>query len=395
MEEVSYPDIVYGSLTSLYRTLDRHSILSLEKAIVHRNLRNFFKSLAIFDAFPAPIAVRPAIVLEHTWTLIAQYRFREARSIAVRGLSSFQIERPGEEGHDAAIVLRALLAGLDALIEGLMTGCYESLEEIYAWLRNVPLTDFTDVQVWAINIYYYLPTLLTFPTGKSPFRDIPWTSPSSSSIGISLLRNYLQQTGRLNEALFLLDTETSLLPNKDSEIEAMESVRSACLEPSTQPLIYIQGTIALKLVLLYAQIGDEEGYREEMFNAAAALSVPRDSDLHSHMFRTDTWLARLELSRAGEEGPDAEAWEAFADYAAKVGDFRIETEALTEALESMIRPGSEEAGYIEPETRKRLRARLDGLYARLGSSFHRSRGDDSGGVGWRIEEGDADGRRDL
>lgn len=168
----------------------------------------------------------------------------------------------------------------------------------------------------------------------------------------------------------------------------MESVRSACLEPSSQPLIYIQGTIALKLVLLYAQIGDVEGYREEMFNAAAALSVPKESDLHSHLLRTDTWLARLELSRAGGEGPGAEAWEAFADYAAKVGDFRIEAEALTEALESMIRPGSEEEGYIEPETRGRLRARLDGLYSRLGSSFHRSRRDGSGGVGWRVGEDD-------
>ncbi|KAL8941128.1 MAG: hypothetical protein Q9216_002427 [Gyalolechia sp. 2 TL-2023] len=381
MEDVVYPDIVYGSLTSLYETLDTYSIVMLEKAILHRSLRNFFKSLAIFDAFHEPIASHPAVVLEHTWTLTAQYRFREARSIAVRGLSSSHAKRLGGDEHDAAIVLRALLAAMDALIEGLLSGCYESLEEIYAWLRNVPMTDFTDVQVWAVNLYYYLPTLLNAPAGSSPFRDIPCTPPTSSSLGISLLRNHLQQAGRLNEALFLLDTEVSLLPNKDAEIEAMESIRSACLEPSSQPLIYIQGAVALKLALLYAQLGDEESYREEMFNAAAALSEPKDSGLHSHLLRTDTWLARLELSRANGEGPGAEAWEAFGDYAAKVGDFRIEAEALSEALETMIRPGSEEEGDIEPENRERLRARLDGLYARLGSSFHRSRWDGVGGNG--------------
>ncbi len=164
----------------------------------------------------------------------------------------------------------------------------------------------------------------------------------------------------------------ALLPNKDAEIEAMESVRSACIEPSTQPLTYIEGSVALKLALLYAELGDDEGYREEMFNAAAALSIPKASEFSSNLLRTDTWLARLELARAGGQGPGAEAWEAFADYAAKVGDYRIEAKALTEALESMINPESEEAEDVSPENRERLRERLDELYSRLGSSFHRS-----------------------
>lgn len=160
MEDVAYPDIVYGSLTSLYQNLDTSSVEMLEKAIIHRNLRNSVKSLAIFDAFPAPIAVHPAVVLEHTWTLIAQYRFREARSIAVRGLSSFPTKRSVGEDHGPTIVLRALLAGLDALIDGLRSGCYESLEEIYAWLSTVPVTDFTNVQVRkALRTQVHLPTL--------------------------------------------------------------------------------------------------------------------------------------------------------------------------------------------------------------------------------------------
>ncbi|KAI4221220.1 MAG: hypothetical protein L6R36_007051 [Xanthoria steineri] len=372
MEDTAYPAIAYGSLLSLYHELDLATILLLEKAIVHRSLRNYFQSLAIFDALPTSATCKTAVVLEHTWTLIAQYRFREGRWIAERGLSALRSNAVGNHGHGPIILLRALLAGLDTLIDGSTRRCLESLQEIYGWLSGVPTVDFTDVQVWAVNLYYYLPTLLSTAAGSPPFRDIPSVPANSPSSGISLLRKHLQRTGRLNEALFLLETEMALLPNKDAEIEAMESVRSACIEPSTQPLTYIEGSVALKLALLYAELGDDEGYREEMFNAAAALSIPKASEFSSNLLRTDTWLARLELARAGGQGPGAEAWEGFADYAAKVGDYRIEAKALTEALESMINPESEEAEDVSPENRERLRERLDGLYSRLGSSFHRS-----------------------
>ncbi|CAL8574244.1 hypothetical protein XPA_000210 [Xanthoria parietina] len=372
MEDTAYPAIACGSLLSLYHELDLSTILLLEKAIVHRSLRNYFQSLAIFDALPTSASFKTAVVLEHTWTLIAQYRFREARCIAERGLSALGSKSVGNNGHGPIILLRALLAGLDTLIDGSTRRCFESLQEIYGWLSGVPTVDFTDVQVWAVNLYYYLPTLLSTAAGSPPFRDIPSVPADSPSSGISLLRKHLQRTGRLNEAHFLLETDMALLPNKDAEIEAMESVRSACIEPSTQPLTYIEGSVALKLALLYAELGDDEGYREEMFNAAAALSIPKASEFSSNLLRTDTWLARLELARAGGQGPGAEAWEAFADYAAKVGDYRIEAKALTEALESMINPESEEAEDVSPENRERLRERLDELYSRLGSSFHRS-----------------------
>ncbi|KAI4274881.1 MAG: hypothetical protein LQ337_003618 [Flavoplaca oasis] len=372
MEDIAYPAIAYGSLLSLYHELDQSTILLLERAIVRRNLRDYFKSLAIFDALPTSTASKAAVVLEHTWTLVAQYRFREARCVAERGLSAFQSRSIGGEGYGPVILLRALSAGLDTLIDGSTQRCFGSMQEIYDWLSGVPAVEFTDVQVWAVNLYYYLPTLLTMTAGSPRFRDIPSVPAKSPSSGISLLRKHLQRAGRLNEALFLLDTEMAVLPNKDAEIEAMESVRSSCIEPSTQPLLYIEGCVALKLALMYAELGDEEGYREEMFNAAAALSMPKDSEFSSNLLRTDTWLARLELARAGGEGPGAEAWEGFADYAAKVGDYRIEAKALTEALESMISPDSEEAEDVSPENRERLRDRLDELYSRLGSSFHRS-----------------------
>ncbi|KAL9598996.1 MAG: hypothetical protein Q9219_004110 [cf. Caloplaca sp. 3 TL-2023] len=331
MDDVTYPNTVYGSLSSLYTSLNVSTILSLEKAILHRNLRNFFESLALFDGFSPSVAVLPVVVLEHTWTLIEQYRFREARSVAARGLSSSCFK--GRD-HGPAILCRALLAGLDALIEGSMSECHASLQEIYDWIGTTPLTDLTDVQ-----------------------------------------------SGRLASAHLLLFTETALLPSKDAEIATMESLRSACCrvdaEPSitntTQPLSYIEAAIALRLALLYAELGDDEGYREEMFNATAAFSsLPRKSAVHSHLLRTESWLARLELARSQDDGgPGAEAWEAFADYAARVGDYRIEAKALTEALESMILPGSEEAEDVLPENRTRLRKRLDGLYGKLGGALHR------------------------
>lgn len=147
MEDIAYPTIAYGSLLSLYHELDLSTILLLEKAIVHRSLRNYFESLAIFDALPTSIAVKTAVVLEHTWTLVAQYRFREARCIAERGLSAFRSKSVGSKDHGPTILLRALLAGLDTLIDGSTPRCFESMQEIYCWLSGVPTDDFTDVQV--------------------------------------------------------------------------------------------------------------------------------------------------------------------------------------------------------------------------------------------------------
>lgn len=40
MENIVYPDIVYGSLMSLYQILGISTFLLLEKIILHRNLRN-------------------------------------------------------------------------------------------------------------------------------------------------------------------------------------------------------------------------------------------------------------------------------------------------------------------------------------------------------------------
>ena len=147
MEDTFYPETVHGSLLSLYHELDLSTILLLEKAIVQRNLRNYFESLAIFDAFPISAAVKAAVVLEHTWTLIAQYRFREARCVAERGLSASLSKPVGSEDHGATILLRGLLAGLDTLIDGSTGKCFESMQEIYSWLSVVRATDFTDVQV--------------------------------------------------------------------------------------------------------------------------------------------------------------------------------------------------------------------------------------------------------
>lgn len=155
MTVLVYPDVFYGTLTSLYQTLDVPTLLQLEKAIVHRNLRNFFESLAIFDSFTDSVVIEPVVCLEHTWTLIAQYRFREAHTIATRGLSARRKSAARNENHGVAIVLRALLAGLDALVERSTHRCFESLEEIHEWLKHIVVEDLTDVQV-------------SFPSGHLP-----------------------------------------------------------------------------------------------------------------------------------------------------------------------------------------------------------------------------------
>ena len=148
--------------------------------------------------------------------------------------------------------------------------------------------------------------------------------------------------GRLTSALFLLETEFPFLVSKDAEIEALESLRSAAsLQPegSNQPISYIEGRTSLKLAHIYAEFGDKEGYCEMLFDASASLSAPGDSEAHSNLLRTDTWLARLELAKAEESEepvPEVEDWQQFAEYAEGVGDFRAAIRGLDEEMKIVV-----------------------------------------------------------
>ncbi|KAL8741335.1 MAG: hypothetical protein Q9190_006048 [Brigantiaea leucoxantha] len=341
MEDECYPNVVYGSLVSLYDDLTHDEILVLEKAIAHRNLRNFDKSLALFQSFPVSTAVKPAIALEQTWTLIAQPRYKDAQIVAERASSYAPYETCST--NFLPTLWRAILAGLDVVMDKRGANAQSTTTMIRTSLLHIPLEAYTDIQVWLVNIYYYILSISSNPK-KQP-ADVQLPQPPDdqpTQIGITLLREHLQSMGRLTSALFLLETEFPFLVSKDAEIEALESLRSAAsLQPegSNQPISYIEGRTSLKLAHIYAEFGDKEGYCEMLFDASASLSAPGDSEAHSNLLRTDTWLARLELAKAEESEepvPEVEDWQQFAEYAEGVGDFRAAIRGLDEEMKIVV-----------------------------------------------------------
>ncbi|KAL9043104.1 MAG: hypothetical protein Q9214_003596 [Letrouitia sp. 1 TL-2023] len=196
---------------------------------------------------------------------------------------------------------------------------------------------------------------------------------------------HFQHTFRLSHALFLLETELPFLPSKDAEIEALESLRSAAstaflqTDASDQPLSYIEGSVAVKLAHIYAEFGDDEGYRECLFDASAELSEGSGDECRANILRTETWLARLELAKAQSQDEKqarstdtsmeesetdkgrlvAEAWEEFAEYAAQVGDFRTELHAWEEALVMRREAGNADDDEVTEGLMKKLKERRE------------------------------------
>ncbi|KAL9609150.1 MAG: hypothetical protein Q9167_006062 [Letrouitia subvulpina] len=398
MEESTYPKIIYGTLTSLYGDLELSDIYLLEKAIALRNLRNFDRSLVIFESFPESTAIKPAIALEHTWTLITQSRFKDAHAVATNASAWCPFETCST--NFLPTLWRVFLAGLDIVMGTETSNVQNVLTMISTSLADVPLESYTDLQIWLINVHYYLLSISPHPASRSHSSNlfqIPKPSPTivasnqpislqiPTETGLTRLRMHLQQTFRLSHALFLLETELPFLPSKDAEIEALESLRSAAStsylqnDASDQPLSYIEGSVALKLGHIYAEFGDDEGYRECLFDASAELSEGSGDDCRANVLRTETWLARLELAKAQSQDTEhatlpevgveesetnkgrvvAEAWEDFAEYAAQMGDFRTELRAWEEALVMRKEAGSADDDEATEGLMKKVKERRE------------------------------------
>ncbi|KAI4160560.1 MAG: hypothetical protein LQ342_005667 [Letrouitia transgressa] len=398
MEEATYPNVIYGTLASLYSDLEVPDILLLEKAIALRNLRNFDQSLVLFESFPKSTAIKPAIALEHTWTLITQSRFKDAHAVATNASAWCPFETCST--NFLPTLWRVFLAGLDIVMGTETSNVQNVLTLISTSLTDVPLESYTDLQIWLINVHYYLLSISPHPASRShssSLFQIPKPSPTivasnqplslqdPTETGLTRLRMHLQNTFRLSHALFLLETELPFLPSKDAEIEALESLRSAASnaflqnDASDQPLSYIEGSVAVKLAHIYAEFGDDEGYRECLFDASAELSEGCGDECRANILRTETWLARLELAKAQSQDAEqarspetnmeedetdngrlvAEAWEEFAEYAAQVGDFRTELRAWEEALVMRKEAGNADDDEATDGLMKKLKERRE------------------------------------
>jgi hypothetical protein len=150
---MSFPAIreKYGRLRSLYHQFDDATVSKLEKAILLAHVRAFSHSLAIFESFALPLKCNPVIAVEHCLVFWEQMRYTDAAKV-LRDAISFA-EENGEEvrAHGVFTWMRLLLANVDIMTEGNLTGAKEALKETRSWLREVSIEELDDVQVGARN----------------------------------------------------------------------------------------------------------------------------------------------------------------------------------------------------------------------------------------------------
>ena len=201
---------------------------------------------------------------------------------------------------------------------------------------------------------------------------IPSTPAQGKWHGINLLRQYLQQVGRLNEALFLFDTENGFLPDEAAQIDALVSIRLACQRArdlgSRQPLAYIECSVAFRLAHIYSEMGKEKECIEECEQVEASFLK---SAALPNVFRTELRMVRLSLCTLSAVSASGKDWEALADYAFSVSDFRVGTDAIKKAINCLEESSVGQRDNALQEKLLSLCQRLDSLYERLGTAVHR------------------------
>lgn len=139
--------IRYGTLWSLYDTLDSATISRLENAILYSELRAFKKSLAIFDAFAADLRHHPVIAVEHSMTHWLEWRLLDAAERLEETLDWAEENDEDISAPGIYTLLRIVLAKVEVFTKRDFTKARDSMKELMAWLAKTPVDQYTDVQV--------------------------------------------------------------------------------------------------------------------------------------------------------------------------------------------------------------------------------------------------------
>lgn len=150
-ESLHYPDVVYGYHTSLYSLLDPAVVPLLERAIYLRRIGCFRESIEIFEAFDHTIQSHPVTVLEHSLVLYAQSRYKDGLAV-LQGLppdvlSDLKVKQSRDVAQGLNILLRVYVAYGLLFSQGAFSWARDCMDEVQEWLKNIPVEDYTDLQV--------------------------------------------------------------------------------------------------------------------------------------------------------------------------------------------------------------------------------------------------------
>ena len=137
----------YGRLSSLYHALDPAIISQLELAIVYGELRAFDKASEIFEKLPNEFNRDPVIAIEHAQVLWRQWSLHDCRDVLQLALDWNRQNAADFNDPGIHTLLRVFLGKVVVFTKGDFTQARDSMLEIRAWLTEVPVSEYSDLEV--------------------------------------------------------------------------------------------------------------------------------------------------------------------------------------------------------------------------------------------------------
>ncbi|KAH8892518.1 hypothetical protein GQ53DRAFT_861857 [Thozetella sp. PMI_491] len=270
-----------GIHTSLYSSLPAEAIQHVEQAIWLRSVGQMKDARAVFENELKPLLDAPVLVIERADLELEAGRWGEAWRILDARLAS--AKEAGEDLDTAAHRLIALTrAMLGTRHRGDVVSSFSEIKRTQHWLRNLPITEYTDIHASCIRRYVlsYLFTRLqsnyenpdaehlpTDPNGETvPASKVPWS-------GLGQLRRHLSSRGMFHEAaaVFRVELNRTALEQREPVVEEFLLAIETGF-PSSNGKDFVEATVRLQRVDTYIELQDITHAVEEISRSEAAFN---------------------------------------------------------------------------------------------------------------------------
>ena len=137
----------YASLLSQHDNLDIATIAKIEEAAMCCHLRDFQAALRIFDALPVETTQHPLVVYERSQVYWLDWSLYQCEKVLEEGIAWGKDHTPDSSKPGIYTLLRIALGRVRAMTRCNLTEGRDALREFRRWLLDVPVKDYTDVQV--------------------------------------------------------------------------------------------------------------------------------------------------------------------------------------------------------------------------------------------------------
>ncbi|KAI9855804.1 MAG: hypothetical protein M1813_009613 [Trichoglossum hirsutum] len=334
--------------------------------------------MALLDSLPIPEQLMPAVAIEKGQLLLNQWCHGEATRVLQDALGN--AIKGGESAMDKWEVrlLRVMCAYAACLSKGDFKSGVQAMHDIRVWLECVALEDYTDIQVDCVQYYYSIALLgkLEMPCfDESRYGDFPrFVENDGLWAGMARVREYLQDKGRLVEALHLLTKELifTIAGRKENAVRSFLDNCARCPTPS-QPIWLLKRSARLLLSDFLRGSGSYSEARSELSEAQliSDKALPLSwGDIGRHnalLFSFED----AEMKNARDYDPIImfDNWVEIANEAHSLENFRLVGRALCKAIIIADALGRQTCRPPWTERLFSIHARLEALYRKHGSVF--------------------------